>query len=932
MKKILCLLLLFTAVARAEVNVESIYTQSSYWGLADQYRADDIDPRNSPDLANIYLDEYQNSITRRKGSVKDNATAFGGNLWVREIYPYKKIDGTEYKVVCTSTSVLISNGDTTYSSLLAGQDATATFDFTTAKDNVYGANGYNIFKSTGETASLITIVGSTNIPTTAKYIKYINNRMLYTGFSTFTFNNGIEVGKSTLIYSELNDPDNVQDNNYININVSDGDFITGIFASNGQTFVTKRYSTWQLLETSVGVFQIVPVSLNIGCLYQTTMANWQNYPIWVSDRGVELFDGQFNLISRIIDNTMGGLSQLDVGASTLVQDTALDWGEGSGVNIDTTTYSGSVAMPEANFGTWTQRSISTEWTDIDINFDGSIQIASNRPSSGRVYVSTNSGVTWDARAATARWRGVAISDDGTIQAAVSESDQNVYLSTDTGTTWNSIKSGLTSVFDVDMSANGSVISVADYGGNIHVSTDSGSSFSSKASAKNWQRIKVSNDGRVQVAIIDAVDYIYVSTDTGSTWQTRNTGTFDYDGISISANGDVIMASARGGGTFVYLSTDYGITWNDKAPDAGLTTIWDVAVSSKGDISVLLVEDDNIIYRSFDTGDNWSSQSAPTTLTNCKVAMSAVGIYQSIIRSNDYIYTNNSVTYSDESSFTSQALEATNWGSWGTFSADETKPSGSTITYYIKTSTANDNFDSKTATLITNGSSISSSVGEYVQIISTFTRSVSDSIPKLNKFTITYFGTSNMTPDAVVYKDRYYLIVDADNDLINDTALTYDHNGQWTKQTGNWGSACVYRDILTVGDSTKGQVYNHDVDNVYSDDGVAYDSYYATKMYDMREQDPANTIREKGWSEVWLRMNQETSGTLDLDYRLDGSTGDWVTLFTYPLSQSSGVSVAKFNFPGSLTANFMQLRFRNNTATDSWNIKGHYLPFIPYQRQ
>lgn len=777
MRKLLILWLLFLPIF-SYGEEGTIYSQTVFGGLQTDKTKDDIGLTNTPDCQNVYLDEYIGAITKRTGSVKDNTTALGGNLWIRELYTYKRYDGTHYLLANSSTSIFSSSGDSNYSTLLGGQNATNTFDFTTAKDYVYGANGVNIFKSSGTTTTILGVTNSTGVPTTAKYIKYANNRMFYAGMAT---------SPSVVWWSEINDPDNVQTYNYINVNVSDGDSITGIFPYQGKIIITKERSTWQLTEFAVGSFSISPISLNIGCLYQSTMQTWLNFPVWMSHRGIELYDGQFNLISQPIDPSIKALSQIDKSVNQVSVNSATEWSEGSGTNIDTTTYSGSVAI---------KKTFISNTTDTYAHSSGS-----------------DFSSAYQTRAR--------------IQAIVAT--ENITLN------YIEVVSSLSANAYIDMT--------------IYSST-------------------------------------YTSFSNGILVSTRC-----YYGSNPILN-NISISLLSGASVYVYL--------NGYSSGSGTVNIGTSTYNSSG--QPYWQEGTNGVLGTFTERS---------------------GVYASMIV--------NKIT---DGSYTTKDITAgTSWGTWGTFSVDQVVPTSSSISYYAITSTSAYNITTNTAFALTNGAVVNSAVGPYIKIVSSFSRTDTTAIPMINKISISYTGTTNMIPKSIVWKDRYYLSVMEDsNGGVNDTVYVYDKNGQWTKHTGNIGGMTEYRGQLYVGSSSSGQIYKREVDNVYSDDGVAIDAYYTTKAYDFREQDIANTLREKSLLELWARFEKETTGTLDMDYRLDGDDDGYTTLHSVDLNDTYGLPIVKMNFTDFPKSRFVQFRFRQNSASDEFVFKGFYLPFILEERR
>jgi hypothetical protein len=262
------------------------------------------------------------------------------------------------------------------------------------------------------------------------------------------------------------------------------------------------------------------------------------------------------------------------------------------------------------------------------------------------------------------------------------------------------------------------------------------------------------------------------------------------------------------------------------------------------------------------------------------------------------------------SYTTSISTASSWGSWTNFAVDETVPSSSTLTYYIKTSTANNNFASKTATPITNGQTISSSAGPYAQVIASFTRTDATVIPKLNEIKINYVGASNVEPIGYSYKDRAYFAVDQGSGY-NDTILVYDANAGWTKLTGNVGGACLYKGNLMTGDSTNtGKVYYNDVSGLYTDNGVNYEAYWTTPVMSFD-----STINEKVFKELWVTAKNEGTGSVDVAYKLYGTDASF-TSFASPLNLYSSINaliVGKYNFPLTTKSYYGQFKIGSTNA-------------------
>ena len=286
------------------------------------------------------------------------------------------------------------------------------------------------------------------------------------------------------------------------------------------------------------------------------------------------------------------------------------------------------------------------------------------------------------------------------------------------------------------------------------------------------------------------------------------------------------------------------------------------------------------------------------------------------------------------SYFSAILNAgSSWGSWGTISINDNKPTGTTINYYAITSSSVYNIATNTPQAIANSSLIPSQNGKYIQIISSFSVVNSTAVCQLNSFNIAFYGSNNSIPCSIVYKDRYYLAVSTTSGTTpaNDTVLIYDSVGNWTKHSGFWGSACLFHQYLYTGDSTQGLVYQQDVPNVYTDNGGSYLWKWTSKIFDMKEQDAMNTFRVKDYYELWTLANSQTSGNISAYYRLDASNNasDWTLLDTISLVDPYGLGVTKSVFQAYPHSEFIQVLYQGNSAC---TLKGYAIVYKIEPRQ
>lgn len=123
--------------------------------------------------------------------------------------------------------------------------------------------------------------------------------------------------------------------------------------------------------------------------------------------------------------------------------------------------------------TWQNRSISGNWKDIAMSFNGRYQTAV--VDGGNRYISADSGVTWSSRGPARNWRRAAMSADGKYQSTIVS------------------KNGF---FTSGVGALGAIYCSKDFGDTWSLVTPFGSSFT----GVDYQDIAVSHDAIHQVAV------------------------------------------------------------------------------------------------------------------------------------------------------------------------------------------------------------------------------------------------------------------------------------------------------------------------------------------------------------------------------------------------------------------------------------------------
>ena len=329
------LLTLFSISSYSADKIKFIYDYSG--GLTDVASPDRIADKYTTDLVNVDLDEDSGFVTR-KGLVKYNTTPTEGLASHDSGYVYKKSNGTHYFISQSSNSIFYSDGSGSLTALIGSLSNSVRSTYATALDVLYGGNGTNNEWSwNGTTLTSYDVSNSTNM-VKGLYHCFYKNRMFRAGVTGFL---------STLYWSELIDPANGgTGTNFVYVSQDDGGFITGLYPSptGDYLIIFKNTSIWGLYGDYPN-WRLKCINSSVGCLYNSSVDYLNNDIVFVSHRGIEKFDGlNLTLISEPVDKQIKALPQLNVGIASWEQTSAADWGAGTGTNIDTTTYNGSVAI------------------------------------------------------------------------------------------------------------------------------------------------------------------------------------------------------------------------------------------------------------------------------------------------------------------------------------------------------------------------------------------------------------------------------------------------------------------------------------------------------------------------------------------------------------------------------------------------------------
>lgn len=894
MKKIGILLFLLVFPGLSMADMPTSIDVSAFSGGTDMITPDKMDAKYSTydGIMNIRTDDG-GQLTLRNGTAKDNPTALTGSLKIRNGYNYKQIDGDEYKVWASSQGVFAGTG-ASYETLIGTLSASYTPDFATAQGNLWISNGFD-WPMTWDGATLTTYdtTNSTGM-VKARIIEWAWQRMWYTG---------ITGERNRVYFSEALDPAYIVSlENFIDIAPDDGDYITGLLLSGDVIIVSKTHSTWAIYKMNSGAFNYRQVNPTVGCLYPTCLINFRGLPATFSHRGIEVFSESWEPISSPIDTFFQSLNEVNLGTGILEDNTAADWGAGTAfVNVDTNTYSGSVAVSSRTI--YFEQTTAEDWgLGSSVNIDTTTTSGSftgDYTKNDLVLFSTSVSAL-DSRSPYTPSLAVD-GDDSTFWVSGGWLSGIPPSNPHTHDEWIKVDMGM-----AYSSTTVRVLGECGKGGSgyppVYLKTDlqGSNDDSSWANIYTLQEYHAGTPSSFDKTIVVPDSYRYL----------RIYGTYVADNITLRVYSFSVDKSTDH--VFTTQALDFGYnpsTWGALNSECSTPTGTSIAFQTR-------TSTDNI---------NWTAYSSASTGT---VIPSLSGRYlqvKSILTGTTSglllspTVNNITVLAEDRGAFTSQTKNAgTDWGSWGRFVADETVPAGSDIDYYVLCSTYSAGMSAASYVTLTNGSQINSTVGPYCWVVSSFTRTSVSAIPKLNKYDIEYYGSNDNYPQMIDYEDSLYVSASTSTDLRNCVVMVYQKDNTWTKYDWDVGAWAINKGNLYYGSSQDdGQIYSAEIDDIYTDNGVEYEGTWTSKyLY-------AHPYLRTLFTDLWV-IGEPLDSVVNFDYRTDGSDGDWTTL-TSTFTATNAQYYGKMPLNEAKSARSVQLRVR---SSDNFRLNRMYLNYFP----
>jgi hypothetical protein len=214
-------------------------------------------------------------------------------------------------------------------------------------------------------------------------------------------------------------------------------------------------------------------------------------------------------------------------------------------------------------------------------------------------------------------------------------------------------------------------------------------------------------------------------------------------------------------------------------------------------------------------------------------------------------------------------------SWRQLDISESRPTGSTITYQVRSATYSFPTDNAGLawTTMNAGETIPLTVvapQTYLQERFLLAPSFPSAIPEVLLSRANWQEGDDIPLASGFINHRYFLCAAISSTaVINDTCLVQQRGGDWVRFTGLTAAALTLFDNELVGGSgsSDGEVWRLLQDDVYNDNGTAIDAYWVSP-----DMIFGNPVAEKVLTEIWIDAAPSTGTLLSVGYAVNRSTG------------------------------------------------------------
>lgn len=799
-----------------------------------------LEPGQSPDMQNVWVDEKPGSVITANGFRKVGQIPSGNPVTFCINY-FKTSSGTQTFVVSDNATVWTTIDFQNFTAIITGLSSSFQLRGAVIRDKLWLTNGSDSVRTfDGTTVTVLDGSGSTpNVPK-GKYIAYHDERVwMYHQSATRSkcFFSALTDASASII-----DPDNASawpSSNNLQISEGDADFGSGLLLYRGSLIFFKQYTIWRLVGYDEYTYSRVKTRAATGTRFAESIQILDNLVHFIGIDGIYVFDGEDAVrISDLIDPATA--SQTAFGFNQLQQPntnnqfwevtSTVDWNAGTvptniAVNNQIALEAADDSSADFDAGTKTN-------TDADTN-PGVLQLAlvpsggsSNNLSQGKTGSLNDSGNN------LGRFGQDSYITDGDLTNNVGflNSADHIQFAWQVDLGQASVVGSITAKgYYAECSDSKQVISIDGNVINVQYSSD----------GLNWTTIAT-------IAVPVSTTHNFGDTSgvlfshTGkSQWQSQgpsdlsssfNSQSARYWRIMMQANAggfvikelQIFQAGFQASGTFISKTLDLGITPSSVG-------VFNASYALNGGTL-------NFYTQTSSDGTSWDARIAVTPGNPIASTLKRYIRWQA-----DFTYGNGGVT--------SPTIDAVylptvyisvihNTGgsifAWGPVES-ERSTNGQTINYYYRTATTSGAIPTAAWNAIAPGGVVNSPTNEqYVQFKIEILGGTSTQLPTVTSITFNWtIGSATQVNTlqnvaSVYWRNRYWLSAAGPSATANDTVLIRGKKtfgSPWMLKDWNILSFARFQDNLYGGSSIDGSIYQ--LDTGYSKNGLPMDSYFET---------------------------------------------------------------------------------------------------------
>lgn len=259
----------------------------------------------SSDCQNIDFDKF-GSILKRSGYATLNSSAFNSGATWNSLYWFEMSSGTSYLIgTCGNKVAKMDDLDGTWDDITGAVTVTAGnnnfMSWTTFLDTALGTNGVNPPIQWTGSGNVSAASVPTNL-TKAKYVTVFNGYVHYTNVTV----SGTDY-KSRTYWGAIDSISSYDSADYRDININDGQTITGVRVLGDKQVFFKNKSIWieQFTGDSDIPFVFTKTPASVGCVDPNSIQEIDNGLMFLSHDGYYYFDGvNATKISDRVTNTL----------------------------------------------------------------------------------------------------------------------------------------------------------------------------------------------------------------------------------------------------------------------------------------------------------------------------------------------------------------------------------------------------------------------------------------------------------------------------------------------------------------------------------------------------------------------------------------------------------------------------------------------------